>query len=436
MRPLALATALVLVTACGCSRKPPEEHRPSLTSSPPPPADAGKKTTEPAPHTDEGEHEELPTKVRLRPEVVRSAGIKTASAVTDSLPATVDLTGEIAADPDRSARLAARVAGRIIDVKAKEGDRVKAGQTIAVLESPELARARATLASTSARARAARLNADRLGNLEAKALAAGQEVAAASAEAASLEADVAAAKQTLAAFGQGADGVRGGGARVTIRTPLPGFVLTRDAVQGQSVDAEHIIAVIGDLEHVYFLGRLFEKDLARVAVGASTEIRLNAYPNEVFEGKIETIGRQLDPAARTVTARILVRNHGDLVKVGLVRNGARRGRPGGGAGETGGRPALRGHPGGEQGRGVRAPAGRRLRAPPGDARPDRRGPRGDPERAARGRAGRRRGRLHPQERDPQEHVRRGGVSVALLSAIVAWSLRNRAIVLAGRRCCS
>lgn len=317
MRPLALATALVLVTACGCSRKPPEEHRPSLTSSPPPPADAGKKTTEPAPHTDEGEHEELPTKVRLRPEVVRSAGIKTASAVTDSLPATVDLTGEIAADPDRSARLAARVAGRIIDVKAKEGDRVKAGQTIAVLESPELARARATLASTSARARAARLNADRLGNLEAKALAAGQEVAAASAEAASLEADVAAAKQTLAAFGQGADGVRGGGARVTIRTPLPGFVLTRDAVQGQSVDAEHIIAVIGDLEHVYFLGRLFEKDLARVAVGASTEIRLNAYPNEVFDGKIETIGRQLDPAARTVTARILVRNHGDLVKVGL-----------------------------------------------------------------------------------------------------------------------
>ena len=50
---------------------------------------------------------------------------------------------------------------------------------------------------------------------------------------------------------------------------------------------------------------------------AATEVRLNAYPTEVFEGKIETIGRQLDPAARTVTARILVQNHGDLVKVGL-----------------------------------------------------------------------------------------------------------------------
>ncbi|HET9012112.1 MAG TPA: efflux RND transporter periplasmic adaptor subunit, partial [Gemmatimonadaceae bacterium] len=208
-----------------------------------------------------------------------SAGIKTAPAVSASLPATVDLTGEIAADPDRSARLAARVPGRIIDVKVKEGDRVKAGQTIAILESPELARARATLASASARAKVARLNADRLKSLEGKNLAAGQEVAAASGEAAALDAEAAAARQTLSAFGQGADEAQGGSARVTIRTPLAGFVLSRDAVQGQTLTPEHVIAVVGDLDHAYFLGRLFEKDLARVKVGASAEVRLNAYPS-------------------------------------------------------------------------------------------------------------------------------------------------------------
>jgi cobalt-zinc-cadmium efflux system membrane fusion protein len=78
-----------------------------------------------------------------------------------------------------------------------------------------------------------------------------------------------------------------------------------------------VIAVVGDLENAYFLGRLFEKDLARVKIGATAEVRLNAYPTDVFDGKIETIGRQLDPAARTVTARILVHDHGDLIKVGL-----------------------------------------------------------------------------------------------------------------------
>ena len=310
------ALIAVAMTALACSTERPAAGPAPATTAPLPagPPDAGGTP----PHEDEPErHEALPTKVRLPASVVRAAGIATAAATLDSLPATVDLTGEVAVDPDRSAFLAARVSGRIVDVRIKDGGRVTAGQTVAVLESPELARARATLASAAAHARSARLNAERLESLEGKALASGQEVSTAQAEAAALDAEVAAARQTLAALGQGAEATRGGGARVTIRSPLTGFVLRRDAVAGQTVDAAHVLAVVGNLAKVYFLARLFEKDLARVKVGASTEVRLNAYPSEVFEGTVETIGRQLDPAARTVTARILVSNHGDLVKVGL-----------------------------------------------------------------------------------------------------------------------
>jgi cobalt-zinc-cadmium efflux system membrane fusion protein len=318
-----IVVALALAMAAGCSKK--REPAEGATQRPEPPAarsvDAAPTATEPPPHHDEPEqHEELPTKVRLLAAVVKAARIETAPATLEILPATVDLTGDIAADPDRSARLAARVRGRIVDVRVKEGERVKTGQVVAVLESPEIARARATLASALARVKSARLNADRLKNLEAKSLASGQETAAAGAEAAALEAEMAAAKQTLAALGQGAAAAEGGSARVTIRAPLAGFVLSRDAVPGQSVDGEHVIAVVGDLEHVYFLGRLFEKDLARVQAGAAAEVRLNAYPNEVFEAKVEMIGKQLDPAARTVTARIRVSNHDDLIKVGLFGN--------------------------------------------------------------------------------------------------------------------
>jgi membrane fusion protein, heavy metal efflux system len=316
-------TLVLLVLTTGCSKT--DDHavrpseRPSAKEAPRGNQDAAKIAVNGhTPHADDLEkHDELPNRVRLPPEVVRAAGIKTAPAAVDSLPATVDLTGEIAADPDRSAQLAARVPGRIVDVRIKEGDRVKTGQIVAILDSPEIARARAVLAAVAARSKSAQLNADRLKILESKSLASGQEVAVAEAEGAALAADFAAARQTLAALGQPAEQSEGRGARVTIRAPLGGFVLGRDAVRGQSVDAGHIIAVIGDLDQVYFLGRLFEKDLARVKVAAAAEVRLNAYPNEVFEGKIETIGRQIDPAARTITARILVRNHGDLVKVGL-----------------------------------------------------------------------------------------------------------------------
>jgi membrane fusion protein, heavy metal efflux system len=191
---------------------------------------------------------------------------------------------------------------------------------VAVLTSPEVARARALLASASARAKASRLNARRLESLAAKSLAAGQEVATAQAEAAALEADETAARQTLAAFGPAALDAQGAGARLTIRSPLSGVVLTRDGIPGQTVDSEHAIALVGNLERAYFLGRLFEKDLAQVKVGAAAEVRLNAYPGELFEGKVETIGHQIDAAARTVTARILVTNHDDLLKVGLFGN--------------------------------------------------------------------------------------------------------------------
>ncbi len=296
---------LALILVLGCNK------RQSATPTAPAPAAA-------ANHSDESEaHEGLPTKVRLPPDVAKAAGIKTAVVATDVLPTTVDLTGEIATDPDQSARLAARVAGRVIDVHAKEGDRVRAGQVIAVIESPELARARATLTAAAARARSAQLNAQRLKNLEAKSLASGQEVATAQAEAEALDAEVVAARQTLAAFGPEAAHAQGAVARLTLRSPLAGFVLSRDAVRGQTIDAEHVIAVVGNLDRAYFLGRLFEKDLARVKVGAKTEVRLNAYPQDLFEGTVETIGRQLDPAARTVIARIVVRNRGDLLKVGL-----------------------------------------------------------------------------------------------------------------------
>lgn len=268
-------------------------------------------------HKDEPEeHEELPRTVELTPKVVKEAGIKVAPVQTEALPQTLNLTGEIVADPDRSATVTPRVQGRIVDVRFKEGERVKAGALLAVVESPDLAKARATHASAAAKARNARQNADRLANVARKGLASGQEVSQAEAEATAVEAEARAAKQTLQAFGQAALESTGS-ARVELRAPIEGTVLARNAVRGQTVEAEHAVAMLANLDRAYFTARLFEKDLARVKLGASTEVRLNAYPGDVLEGVVEIIGKQLDPTARTVVARISVKNRNDLLKVGL-----------------------------------------------------------------------------------------------------------------------
>jgi cobalt-zinc-cadmium efflux system membrane fusion protein len=271
---------------------------------------------EPGGHKDESEeHAELPRRVRLTAQVIAAAGIKTAPTTAQSLPATVDLTGEIAADPDHAARITARTSGRIVEVHFKEGDRVQAGALLVVLESADISRTRAELRSGQARAQAAQQNAARLEALSRAGLAAGQEVATAQAEAAALTATAAAAQRTLVAAG--AKTGEPGLARLEVRAPIAGSILQRNAIQGQTVEVGHLFADLADLQTAYFVGRLFEKHLARVHIGAKADVRLNAYPGEVFQGTVERIGQQLDPLARTVVARIAIKNRNELLKVGL-----------------------------------------------------------------------------------------------------------------------
>ena len=182
--------------------------------------------------------------MRLSPEVVRDAHIRTAKAAVQSLPSTIALAGEIAADPDLTADIAVRTAGRVVEVRVKEGQRVRKGELLAVARcSAGASEARAALAKDSARARAARENADRLQRLLADGLAAGQEVRSAEAEARALEAEADAARGVLASIGAAAQG----GARVELRSPLEGVVLRRNAIRGQSVSAEHVVVSVADL---------------------------------------------------------------------------------------------------------------------------------------------------------------------------------------------
>lgn len=318
-------TRLVLIATLagfGCAqpaRPAPSEKRDEKRdekAATPAPKEAANKA-DGGDHKDEAEHEGLPSRVQLSADVINSAGIKTAAVEMSALPQTVALTGEVIADPDRAAKITTRVAGRIVEVFVKEGDRVKSGALIAIVESPELAKARAAFTAANARYRSAQRNAERLANVAAKGLASGQEVQAAQAEASALEAEARAARQTLDAFGPSATEDGGSAARLQLRSPIAGGVLSRDAVRGQTVNADHVVATIADLSKAYFTARLFEKDLARIRPGAAGEVRLNAYPNEVFEGAVDSVGKQLDPTARTVLARIAVKDHGGLLKVGL-----------------------------------------------------------------------------------------------------------------------
>ena len=273
------------------------------------------------------EHDAVPRHAKLSKEVVQGARIQTAPATRESLVPTLALPGEIAPDPDRSAKISSPAAGRLVDVRLREGAVVKKGDVLAIVRVPDIGRVKAAQSGTSAKAAAANANADRLQALADKGLAARQEAATARAEADALAAESRALGSEVGALGASE------GADISLRAPVSGTVVSRDAVVGQPVSTAQTIATIADLGEIWFLARVFEKDLGRLDDGANAEVSLNAYPNDRFDGKVEYIGKQIDPIARTVTARIRLVNRDELLRIGLfgtarvVAKGEKSGEP-------------------------------------------------------------------------------------------------------------
>jgi len=261
------------------------------------------------------EHEELPKRVKLKPEAIKDARIRAEPTRKGVLAVTLSLPGEIAPDPDRSARIASPAEGKVEEVRFKEGSTVKKGDVLAVIRIPELGKLRGAQASTLARAKAARSNADRQKALFEKRLTSEQSVIDAEAEARALSVEAQSLGEQLSALGAGAQ--TGASFLLTLRAPIAGTIITRDAVVGQPIAADHTLGRIVDISNVWFLGRVFEKDLGRLNIGKNADVQLNAYPKERFSGKVDSIGQTIDPVARTVMARINLENRAGLLRIGL-----------------------------------------------------------------------------------------------------------------------
>jgi cobalt-zinc-cadmium efflux system membrane fusion protein len=105
---------------------------------------------------------------------------------------------------------------------------------------------------------------------------------------------------------------------VEIRAPIAGVITDQQVTNAAGVaglGAPNPFTV-SDLSYVWIVCDVYENDLPNVHVGEAAEVRLNAYPDQVFTGKISNIGPLLDPNLRTSKVRIEVRNPG-LMRPGM-----------------------------------------------------------------------------------------------------------------------
>lgn len=259
--------------------------------------------------------------VHLKPEQVKAANIQVVKVEVRKETAVLEATGQIVAADDRQARVGVRVPGRITALKAAVGDTVKKGQILAVIESPELGRAKSDYVSAAASARLARENAAREKQLFEKKISAEVEWRKAEAEAVRTSAELQAAENRLHALGVGDSQLPDKVAHFTstfgAASPIDGVIVERGVTLGEMVNPEKTLFLVMDLAQVWLIVDVFEKDIAQVALKQKVKVGVTAYKEEQFEGEVSYIGAVVEPRSRAVKVRIALANPNGKLKPGM-----------------------------------------------------------------------------------------------------------------------
>lgn len=231
--------------------------------------------------------------------------IKTVEAFPE--PLVEPLNGRVAYDENRTARVFSPIAGRVLRILAETGDTVKQGEGVLALDAPEYALAAADSSKAEADLLRKREAYDRAKSLyQAKGLAR-KEVELAEDDWQQAQAEAGRARSRLNNLNRH----EGKAAQEYIlRSPLGGVVSERQVSAGSEVrpDANNPLFVITDPAHVWVMVDLPEQQLEKVNVGQAVLVRVDAYPNESFLGKVAVIGGALDAATRRVQVRCELEN--------------------------------------------------------------------------------------------------------------------------------
>jgi membrane fusion protein, multidrug efflux system len=224
--------------------------------------------------------------------------------------------------------VAPRTAGRLQDVFVRLGDRVSRGQRVAKIEDFEIveqvkqAEAAQEVAAATIRQREADLqlaltNVERSRNLFQRQLLPKQTLDDNEAryQAAVAQIDLAKAQSTQSRARL--DELRINLANTVIVSPVNGFVAKRSVDPGAFVSQNAAIVDVVDISRVRLVVNIVERDLKELQSGDAAKVEVDAYPGEMFRGRIARVAPVLDPATRTAPIEIEIPNPDFRLKPGM-----------------------------------------------------------------------------------------------------------------------
>jgi cobalt-zinc-cadmium efflux system membrane fusion protein len=225
---------------------------------------------------------------------------------------TIVTSGRVSFDDLHVSHVFSPVTGKVSKISAKTGQRVKKGDPLVYIDSPDVGVASAELNEAIADEAAARHEFDRQSELYASHAGSRREYEAAQDAYAKARAELERTRQkTRLLRGNPGDAVS---QNFVLRAPIEGEVLVRNVTPGMEVQGQYgggasgELFTIGELDPIWLLSEVYEVDMPRVKPNAHVEAQLVAYPGKQFVGQVDWISQMLDPATRTARVRAVVPN--------------------------------------------------------------------------------------------------------------------------------
>ena len=244
----------------------------------------------------------------------------------------LNVTGTVAPDISRAVPVVSIATGQVVQIAARLGDIVQKGQLLLKVRSADISGAFSDYRKAIADEKLARVQLERATILYDKGAISLNDLQVAQDTEDKAKVDIETTADKLRIFGN--DALDHPSAIVEIRAPISGVITDQQVtnaagVAGVATSPSGLGApspfTVTSLDYVWILCDVYENDLADVKLGQTADIRLNAYPEAIYQGTISNIGSILDPSIRTAKVRIEVKNPG-MMRPGMFVTATFHGR--------------------------------------------------------------------------------------------------------------
>jgi cobalt-zinc-cadmium efflux system membrane fusion protein len=239
------------------------------------------------------------------------ASVKVEPAREREFPVEREAVGSIDFNQDMAVEIFTPYQGRIIALFAAVGDDVKKGRTLFTVDSPDLLQAQSTLIAAAGVLELQSKNLTRLRELYTTKAVSERDREQAVSDQQTAEGNLQAARDAVRLFGKTDDDInriisnRSADPTLVVPSPIDGTVTARNAAPGLYVQPGNAPApyTVANIDTMWMLANVAETDSPALRVGQQVQVRLDAFPGRVFDGKVTTIAATVDPNTRRVLVR-------------------------------------------------------------------------------------------------------------------------------------